>query len=270
MIKAKKQVPVSELDFEKIEKRVEALTSTLIDFENLSEKINNEVDIFNDFYKVDDRYTKIFEVYVDSRAGRYTQKEWIELFNFEIEEEEYNNNLDHYFWIAEQVMFAKFEEILQENLNLNEGVQVYVGYSESGDICLFIVLDYDYIPPQAKENFITGLDIDLLESLESGVSAFKNDYDNIVFLYSIYDYDNDNYLYEIIPEQTKNDIIDDYKEYLIEETDVNNLQEELKRLDTIEGRVMAVYELQRYYGGFFNYLQSAENHIELLQKAGVC
>ena len=272
MIKTKQQVPVSELGFEVIENRVENLTKNLINFKDLSEKINNEVDIFNEFHKDlgDDRFRKIFEIYVNSSAGQYVLKEWIELFNFEIEEKEFTDNLDHYIWIAEQIMFSKFEKILQDNLDLYEGVQVYIGYSEQGDIVLSIVLDYDYIPPTAKENFITGLDIDLLESLENGVSAFINEYDNIVFIYSIYNYDLDKFHYEVIPEQTKNDIIDDYREYLLEEVDTNNLEEELKRLDTIEGRVLAVYELQRYYGGFFNYIQIAENHIDLLEKAGVC
>lgn len=279
MLKEKKQV--WELGFEEIEKKVDRVVNNLLNFKELSEKINNEVDIFADFFQNDfnDNFTKIHEIYINNHAGFYTQKEWIELFGFELTEKDYKDNFEQYLWIAEDIIMSKFEKILRSNLNLNSGVDIYIGYSEQSDICLFIQVDYDYIPKQVDEKLITSTDYSLVESLYNYSSLFQEEnhmlfvksrsFEDGIFYQKIWFNDNQEMI-EFVEEEIDYAVLG----YLGEEKTIEKLIKQLKKQD-MENSNRFYSDILHYISSILDYyslgirLNKVDNHIELLQELEV-
>lgn len=279
MLKEKKQV--WELGFKEIEKKVEKVVKREIDFEMLSENINKEVEIFNEFHQNDfnDYFTKIYQIYIGNQAGQYTQKEFIELFGFELTEEDYKDNFEQYLWLADYIIASKFEEVLSDNLKLDNGINIYIGYSEQSDICLFITVDYDFIPKQVDEKLITSTDYSLVESLYNYSSLFKQDnyflfvksrnFEDSIFYQKIW-FNNNQEMIEFVEEEIDNAVLG----YLGEEKSKEKLITQLKE-QNMNNSNRFYSDIIHYISSILDYyslgikLEKAGNHIELLQELEV-
>ena len=119
-----------ELKEEKIKEEIKKK----FDFKQIEKNINNVINTGELYLDRGNNYISIIDILVPDRAGRYQQKELLELLlDYEIGEEEYNNNHHEYIEYIDYYLFQYIDDILKNNLNIDEGITTTIDYIQ-GDI----------------------------------------------------------------------------------------------------------------------------------------
>ena len=184
------------------EEKIKEMIKDKLNFKEIEKSINNIINTGELYFNYDnEKYISIIDILIPDRAGRYQQKELLELLlDYEIEEEEYKNNYHEYIEYIEFYLFQYIDDILKNNLNIDEGITTTIDYIQ-GDISLFIIVDIDYIPQLTQKPYKM-IDVNLITNISEGYAIIleKEEYKNNVWydiLYSFYSSDDNKFYYNI-------------------------------------------------------------------------
>ena len=209
-------------------------------FSYISREVKGVLESGNDLYKVDDNFYHTVDIIVPDRAGTYMQKELLQKFNIEVDEEEYKENYYDYIYFVERQLFKATDEVLEERLKelgLPEGVNVYLDYWQ-GDISIFAIVENDYIPEEVKEQYIRGIDESIMVNLGEGyISEWESEEDDCSkYVWSFWDLEENKYVGAYIDNFTDQEILeilkDNWKD-LIEEQSGYTWDKALDKMDLL-------------------------------------
>ena len=229
--------------------KIKEMIKDKLNFKEIEKYINNIIntgELYSDYDN--EKYISIIDILIPNRVGRYQQKDLLELFlNYEIEEEEYNNNHHEYIEYIDFHLLQYVDEVLENNLNVDEGITVTIDYIQ-GNISLYIIVDVDYIPELTKKPYKM-LDVNLLTNITEGYAIIleKEEYKNNVYyeiLHSFYSEDDNKFYYNIFT-------VD---------------QEEFKGVNENDMLMIINNNVSDYIS---QYYKQANNHLTVLLQAGL-
>jgi len=191
--------------YEKDKKELKTRIKDKLDLDWIQKQVQKTIDSADFFSDMDNILYNNIDILVPDRLGQNQSKYLLKLFDFEIDDQEYANNMYSYIEYIEHYFFQYMDSILQDNINIPDGFDILIYWDSA--IYIQLTMQYDYIPNEIEEKLIVGTDVDLAISLAEYSSLFYLD-DYYIFIDSNYCYDNNMIYYNSISFTDKKDIID--------------------------------------------------------------